>query len=47
VVLLALFGWGIGVVINGFSVFISSTKWEERKIKEITEQLLKSEEKNS
>lgn len=42
-----LFGWGIGVVINGFSVFISSTRWEERKIKEITEQLLKKEERDS
>lgn len=32
-----LFGWGIGIVVKGFSVFGYGTDWEERKIREIME----------
>lgn len=32
-----LFGWGLGVVIHGFTVFGYGTSWEERKIREIME----------
>ncbi len=32
-----LFGWGIGIVIKGFSVFGYGTDWEERKIRELME----------
>lgn len=32
-----LFGWGLGVVIHGFTVFGYGTSWEEKKIREIME----------
>ncbi|KPJ48407.1 histidine kinase [candidate division TA06 bacterium DG_26] len=36
-----LFGWGIGLVVHGFTVFaggrILGREWEERKIREIME----------
>ena len=30
-----LFGWGLGVIIQAFTVFGVGTDWEERKIREI------------
>lgn len=33
-----LFGWGLGVVFHGFSVFGYGQSWEERKIREFMEQ---------
>ena len=32
-----LFGWGLGLIIHGFSVFGYGSAWEERKIREIME----------
>ena len=30
-----LFGWGIGILIHGITVFILGNKWEEEKVKRI------------
>ena len=38
-----MFGWGMGVIIHGFTVFGYGKTWEERKIKEILE---KEEQQN-
>jgi hypothetical protein len=32
-----MFGWGMGIIIHGFTVFGFGSGWEERKIKEIME----------
>ena len=32
-----MFGWGLGVVIQGFMVFGYSSDWEDRKIREFME----------
>lgn len=33
-----MFGWGMGIVIHGFTVFGYGANWEERKIREIMEE---------